>query len=302
MLYYQRSTGDFRRGGSKIDTNDIRYFWRVYEEGSLNRAAAQLFISPQGLSRVIQKLEEELGAALFQRSQKGMVPTACGTYFYKNCRDILNKCEEIEAGIRRLQEQDRQMRLGFSCGVLNVFPMERIGLLRDRLGVPIHWDERNREETIRLVLNGECEAGFITGQAAEPELWSKEVFCKKLDAIVCDKHPLYGRDSVSIGELREEQFITLNEQFDCYHSFIQRCRDFGFAPQIIIKTMESQLIYRFCRQEVCVGIDVDIHQDEVNLDGIRRIPISDSIPWKISLIIRRDRLEEVPMRSIREIF
>ncbi len=289
-------------GGFPIDTKDIRCFWRVYEEGSINRAAKQLFISPQGLSRVIQRLEEELGAPLFDRTQKGMAPTACGTYLYKNCPAFLRKFDEIEAGIRRIQEQDRQLRLGFSCGVLNVFPLHKLDLLQEHLGVPIRWDERDREEIIRLVLNGDCDAGFITGQAADPELWSKELYRATLNAIVCQGHPLYGRDSLSIGQLREERFITLTEKFDCCNSFIQRCRDFGFTPQIVIKTMEIQLIYRFCRQGLGIGIDVDIHQDEVSLSEIRRIPLADALPWKVSLLIRRDRMEERTLQMIQEMF
>lgn len=286
-----------------MDTNDIRCFWRVYEERSINRAAKQLFISPQGLSRIIQKLEKELNAPLFLRTQQGMEPTASGTYLFKNCAAFLNKFDEIEAGIRRIQAQAKTLRLGFACGVLNVFPLRMLDQLRDRLAdVPVRWDERDKEEIAQGVLNGAYDAGFITGQAAEPELWSKELYSKKLDAIVYEAHPLYERGSLSIGELQRERFITLNEKFTCYHSFVQRCRDFGFTPQIVIKTMESQLIYRFCRQGLGLGVDVDIHQDEVNLEGIRRIPLSDSIPWKISLIIRRDRLEEDALRSMREIF
>ena len=49
-----------------MDTKDLRSFRLVYEERSINQAARHLFISPQGLSRVIQKLEEELHNKLFE--------------------------------------------------------------------------------------------------------------------------------------------------------------------------------------------------------------------------------------------
>ncbi len=42
-----------------MDTKDLRCFCRVYEERGINQAAKQLFISPQGLSRIIAKLEAE---------------------------------------------------------------------------------------------------------------------------------------------------------------------------------------------------------------------------------------------------
>ena len=43
-----------------MDTKDLRAFLRVYEEKSVNKAAKQLFITPQGLSRVIHNLETDL--------------------------------------------------------------------------------------------------------------------------------------------------------------------------------------------------------------------------------------------------
>ena len=52
-----------------MDTRDIRCFRLVYEERSINKAAHQIFITPQGLSRIIVKLENELQTQLFQRME-----------------------------------------------------------------------------------------------------------------------------------------------------------------------------------------------------------------------------------------
>ena len=65
-----------------MDTKDLRAFLRVYEEKSVNKAAKQLFITPQGLSRVIHNLETDLGTTLFTRTPGGMLPTDSGVYLY----------------------------------------------------------------------------------------------------------------------------------------------------------------------------------------------------------------------------
>ena len=49
-----------------MDTKDLRCFRLVYEERSINQAARHLFITPQGLSRIISRLEEELHTLLFE--------------------------------------------------------------------------------------------------------------------------------------------------------------------------------------------------------------------------------------------
>ena len=66
-----------------MDLKELRYFIRVYEEKSINKAATQLFITPQGLSKMIQHLEEDLHTKLFIRSMKGMEPTESGNLFLK---------------------------------------------------------------------------------------------------------------------------------------------------------------------------------------------------------------------------
>ena len=50
-------------------------FRAVYEHGSLSAAARALGVSQPALSRALAKLEEELGAALFQRHTRALRPT-----------------------------------------------------------------------------------------------------------------------------------------------------------------------------------------------------------------------------------
>ena len=50
-----------------MNTRDIEFFIRVYECKSMSEAAERLYITPQGLSGVINKLEKELNGVLFNR-------------------------------------------------------------------------------------------------------------------------------------------------------------------------------------------------------------------------------------------
>ncbi len=61
-----------------MDTKDIRGFIRSFELRSINKAAGDLFISPQGLGKAINRLEAELGVKLFDRTPNGLVPTESG--------------------------------------------------------------------------------------------------------------------------------------------------------------------------------------------------------------------------------
>jgi len=50
------------------------------------KAAGELFITPQGLRRIIRKLEYEFQAVLFERTSTGTIPTEYGDYLYTHRR------------------------------------------------------------------------------------------------------------------------------------------------------------------------------------------------------------------------
>lgn len=286
-----------------MDTKDLRFFRQVYEERSINKASKLLFITPQGLSKIIRHLEEELGTCLFERSSNGMVPTESGTYLYENSAPLLEHFDEIMIGLQQIRDRNQRLKIGFSYGVLNIFPFGKLEEYQRKYGhIQIQWEEAANQEILRKVRHGSMDIGFAVGQMTDPELWSREIFRRKMNVIVYEGHPYYERESISVEELREEPLVTLNETYYSYHSLLQRCRDFGFTPCIVAKTMESQIIYHFCRQKIGLGIDADIHQDKIMLDGLRLVELRDSIPWKISMIILSDRIKEKAVQGMVELF
>jgi LysR family transcriptional regulator, nitrogen assimilation regulatory protein len=74
-----------------MDLKHIRAFVAAYEEGSLSRAAARLGTAQPSLSVLIRDLETELGLSLFDRSPRGVEPTAPAAMFYPRCQSILHE-------------------------------------------------------------------------------------------------------------------------------------------------------------------------------------------------------------------
>ena len=56
----------------------LRYVLEILQAGSINKAAENLYISHQSLNRSLKTFENELGAAIFKRTQKGVQLTKLG--------------------------------------------------------------------------------------------------------------------------------------------------------------------------------------------------------------------------------
>ena len=84
----------------------LRYFVAVAEELHVGRAAGRLGIAQPPLSRQIKSLEAELGAALFQRTSRGMRLLPAGALFLAHARRILSEVDVAIDTVRTKQRWD----------------------------------------------------------------------------------------------------------------------------------------------------------------------------------------------------
>jgi len=83
-----------------MDARALRYFQAVVEFGSYSRASEFLRISQPAISRQVDRLEKELGKALFTRSGIGAAPTDAGRLLFERSQPILRQLEEAAAEIK----------------------------------------------------------------------------------------------------------------------------------------------------------------------------------------------------------
>lgn len=83
-----------------MELRSLHYFVRIAELGSITRAAAHLQIAQPALTRHVQRLEDELDAALFTRANRGVRLTEAGHKLLENAQRILRDVERAGDEIR----------------------------------------------------------------------------------------------------------------------------------------------------------------------------------------------------------
>src|SRR4030081_3385356 len=93
-------TARFRVGLPVMELRSLGYFVRIAELGSIHRAAPHLPLAPPALPRHVQRLEEELGVALFTRANRGVRLTEAGQKLLESAERILRDVERTGDEIR----------------------------------------------------------------------------------------------------------------------------------------------------------------------------------------------------------
>jgi LysR family tcuABC transcriptional regulator len=85
-----------------LSLRQIRAVIAVAEERSFTRAAARENATQSGISQHIAAVERALGVTLFERSTKGVTPTAAGSRYYRRCVDAVGALEAAAEETRTL--------------------------------------------------------------------------------------------------------------------------------------------------------------------------------------------------------
>lgn len=83
-----------------LDLKDLRCFVSVYERRGFARAAVDLNTVQSNVSTRIRKLEEAIGAPLFERLHRSIRPTPKGEILYRYATRVFAEMSELEAAVR----------------------------------------------------------------------------------------------------------------------------------------------------------------------------------------------------------
>ena len=79
-----------------MDLKDLQYFVAVYEAKGFSRASRFLNTVQSNVSARIQGLERSLGAPLFERQWRSVVPTDQGDRLYGQAKQLIDALDQVE--------------------------------------------------------------------------------------------------------------------------------------------------------------------------------------------------------------
>jgi len=230
-----------------IETRLLRQFVAVAETLHFNRAAERLHMAQPPLSQAIRRLEGEIGATLFERTNRSVALTPAGAAFLESARRILDALEEGVAHTRRVaQGMDGHLTLTF----INIAPYASLlRALRDfrstHPAVAFTLQEATTHEQVQALEAGRADIGFMrTPGATTPSLRFETLLREPIHAALPATHPLAGNAVVALSALKDEPFVAsprrLGQGF--HDQLIQLCQSAGFVPRVAQEARQLQTV------------------------------------------------------------
>jgi DNA-binding transcriptional LysR family regulator len=182
--------------------NDLRYFIEISQTGNVSQAAVRLGVTQPTLSQAVVRLENNVGAKLFQRSKKGMDLTPAGRTLVVQSRKLIQDWEAIQASaLSSHSEVKGQYKVGCHPSVaLYTLPQ-----------VFSEWMSENPELEIKLVHNlsrkildgiisTEIDIGVVVNPVQHPDLIIKKACEDEVGLWAADKKKAPQNEDVLIAD------------------------------------------------------------------------------------------------------
>lgn len=190
----------------------IRLFHLAASLGSISKAAQAAHISQPALSQQIQRLEQELGFTLFERSNRGVLLTPAGQIMEKYADRFVALHDNLTEDLSQLEQNNRIVRVA-ATPVVGIYGLP-CTIYKVKEKFPQHVFNLTTIPSIEVesrVIKGESDIGFINGPPSSPEEFvAKKVISDKL--VVAAGSSFKNVKATSMDELRQYPLVMLSAQ------------------------------------------------------------------------------------------
>jgi len=232
-----------------MELRHLRYFIAVAEELHFGRAAQVLGISQPPLSQQIQALENELGARLFDRTNRRVELSEAGRLFLEEARLVLAQVDKAADVARRAQLGELgELKIGFtsSAPFSSSIPQAIFAFRQAFPAVHLNLQEMSSREVLDGLLDESLEVGMIRPLLLPDSVVVTELFREPLVAVIRADSPLAqgSEEGLYLSALAEEPFVFFPRSYGSglYAQLLSLARQAGFSPHFSQEAGEAMTI------------------------------------------------------------
>lgn len=273
----------------------LEYIIAVDTYRHFSTAADTCHVTQPTLSMQIQKLEDELGVLVFDRSKQPVVPTETGLLILAQAREVIQAARRIPEIVQDTNNDlSGELRLGIIPTLAPYLLPYFIGsFIEKRPAVTIQIQELMTEHIVERLRTGMLDVGLVVTPLQESGLYEQPLFHEPFVLYTSDNQPIAEKEIVSIADLHHEGLWLLTEGHCFRDQVMNLCgserKANGFTHSLQYETGSLETLIKLIDKQD--GFTLLPYLATLDLDETRRKrlrPFADPQPVReVSLVVHR---------------
>ncbi|MEO3413153.1 LysR family transcriptional regulator [Roseovarius sp. CAU 1744] len=238
------------------DLQSLLLFKSVVSSGSIAGAAELHNIAASAVSRRISDVEIQIGTALFYRQRRGVELTPAGEEFLVHVSGLLNRVARMDQAMEDFADGLKGVvRIAANTSSITQFlPEDLAEFVNDFPGVRIKLVEMFSTDVMAQVRMGHADLGICSGLTNPGDLDATLYRRDTLVLAVPEGHPLASRSSVSLGDILDQDIVSLQDGSSIQAYVDAKAEIEGRMPKTRVQVMSFDGVRRMVEAHLGVAI------------------------------------------------
>jgi len=205
----------------------LEYIIAVDTYRHFGKAAESCHVTQPTLSMQIQKMEDQLGVVIFDRSRNPVAPTDAGIRIIRQARIVVHEIHKIEEMVSSEREElTGEVTIGIIPTLAPyLMPLFINDFLERYPGVTLHIEEMITEDILRKLRSERIDIGLFVTPLDDPAFSVRPIFYEDFVGYVSHRSSQFGKSQLNAEDIDKEELLLLNEGHCFRDQVLKICGD-----------------------------------------------------------------------------
>jgi len=273
----------------------LKYTLAVAEFGNFTTASEKCFVTQPTLSMQVQKLEEELGVTIFNRSTKPLQVTEIGEKVLTQAKRIIQESSRMNDVIT---EEKGIIGGTLKVGVIptvssTLLPLFLNIFIKKNKNVDLKIEEFSTDTIVEKLHNNTIDCAIAATPLENKDIIEKPLYYEPFVAYVPPHHPLAGNKNLELDDLTNGDLLILKDGHCFRNQVLNLCSIEDLNKQYELKSGSFETLINLSNNGPWMTIIPYLHSNNLSPKNVQNIiPFQDPVPAReISMVYSKSQLK-----------
>lgn len=283
----------------------LEYIVALSRYENFSEASKHCFVTQPTLSIQVQKLEDELGLIIFDRSKKPLKPTEIGKKIIEQAKTIIRESKRID---EILMESKNVLEGDFKLGIIpsvsvSLLPLFLKSFIEKYPKIKLVLNELQTIDMLKKLQDEEIDAGIASTPLGDPQLIEKPLYLEPFFLFIHPDNPLFQKKEISEFDLIGQDLLLMSEGH-CFRNQVTQICKLRKNKGIFFESGSFQTLISLVEQNIGITLLPSLVVDGIKSPDLKKMvkKIAGTTPSReISLIYKRKHLKEGILMALEKI-